>query len=261
MAQWPGHPAFMVGYATPGAATPVITSGAIDEIRPWASVSKVAVGLAAQHSFAAGAAAPTDPAGPEGATIAHLLAHASGLGFEAGDRTVPVGSRRVYSNSGYDLVGEALGGSDPSSWVNAAVLEPLGGTARMAGRIGAGVTGSVQDLALLASELLAPQRLTETGRNQMVQPFLPDLDGITPPFGRQTPNWWGLGPELKGLKRHWMGTWPPSSFGHFGQSGALLLCDPTTNLFVCATSTEPFGDWARVLWPEWIDQVRVMATS
>ena len=36
---------------------------------------------------------------------------------------------------------------------------------------------------------------------------------------------WGLGPEVRGDKQHWMGDWPPTSFGHFGQSGSLMLLE------------------------------------
>ena len=41
-----------------------------------------------------------------------------------------------------------------------------------------------------------------------------------------------------------MGDWPPASFGHFGQSGALLLVNADEAIGVVATSTEPFGPWA-----------------
>ena len=40
--------------------------------------------------------------GPRGATLANLLSHSSGLGLEEGDPVVPVATKRVYSNYGYD---------------------------------------------------------------------------------------------------------------------------------------------------------------
>jgi CubicO group peptidase (beta-lactamase class C family) len=129
------------------------------------------------------------------------------------------------------------------------------------GRICADVVGSTDDMVLLAKELLSPTLLSSATHRQMVTPYLPELAGITPPFGRQTPNWWGLGPELKGAKEHWMGHWPAESFGHFGRSGSMLLADPTTGLFIVATSTEEFGAWAVALWPTWVDDVRRVVLS
>ena len=256
VAGWPGSPAFVVGRATAHGYETLVSLGRIDHARPWASVSKLTVGIAAMRVVASGDAFLSDPAGPEGSTLAHLLSHASGLGFEEGDRVVPVGTRRVYSNAGIDCVGDALAPDDPRGWITETVLIPLGTDAVLADRISAGVVGTVHDMALLANELLVPTLLTPAQRDTMTTPFLPELDGITPPFGRQRPNWWGLGPELKGQKQHWMGNWPADSFGHFGQSGALLLCDPTTQLFVAATSTERFGPWAVELWPQWLDALR-----
>ena len=48
------------------------------------------------------------PAGPAGSTVRHLLAHASGLPFEGSQPIAPPGARRIYSNTGFDLMGEAL---------------------------------------------------------------------------------------------------------------------------------------------------------
>lgn len=260
-AGWPGRPSFIVARATPDSYEPLVTVGDLDEERPWASVSKLVAALAVVRTADEGGLSLETPAGPEGATIAHLLAHASGLGFEAEDRVVPVGTRRVYSNVGIDIAVGAVT-RDPELFLRERVLAPLGvrGTWRHP-RPSHALAGSVRELAALARELLVPTLLSADAHREMVHPFLPDLSGITPPFGRQTPNWWGLGPELKGTKEHWMGHWPAASFGHFGQSGALLLCDPTTNLFVVATSSQDFGAWAVALWPQWIDAVRAMVLA
>ena len=49
-----------------------------------------------------------DPAGPPGATIEHLLAHASGLAF--GERVVeaPAATKRIYSSAGFEVLAEAI---------------------------------------------------------------------------------------------------------------------------------------------------------
>ena len=261
-AEWPGRPAFMVAHVDGPVVTPLLSHGPCDDVREWASISKVAVGLGALRAVEAGLVSLDDPVGPAGATLAHCLSHASGLGYEAGDRVVPVGTRRVYSNIGIDTAGAYLAPTDPLSWLRDSVLRPLSlEHTDVVERVAAGVRGPASALIRLGAELLAPTLLTTRSRDRMVTPFLPDLDGITPPFGRQTPNYWGLGPELRGTKQHWMGNWPEASFGHFGRSGALLLCDPTTGLVVAATSTEPFGPWAVSLWPTWIDRVRNAALA
>jgi CubicO group peptidase (beta-lactamase class C family) len=260
VADWPGRPAFALARVTADEATIIASAGDLAAVRPWASVSKLALALAALRSVDRGDWSLDDPCGPPGATLAHLLSHASGLGFEIDDRVVPVGTRRVYSNTGMDLVAAAVSGGEPVSWLRGEVLKPLGLTVPVEDRVCAGVHGSVHDLLRLGRELLHPTLVSAPIAQAMTTPFLPALEGITPPFGRQTPNWWGLGPELKGEKQHWMGQWPAASFGHFGRSGALLLCDPTTNLVLAVTSSEPFGPWAVAAWPTWVTVVRGMAT-
>ena len=44
-----------------------------------------------------------EPAGPPGATLRHLLAHASGLPFDPGAPVTRPGVYRVYSNYGFDV--------------------------------------------------------------------------------------------------------------------------------------------------------------
>ena len=44
-----------------------------------------------------------EPAGPPGATLRHLLAHASGLPFEPGPPISQPGRRRIYSNYGFEV--------------------------------------------------------------------------------------------------------------------------------------------------------------
>ncbi len=261
-ASWPGSPAFVVAHVDGSQVTPLLTHGDLDAVRPWASVSKVAVGLGVMRAVEAGLVSLNDAVGPPGATLAHLLSHASGLGYEVSDRVVPVGTRRVYSNCGIDHAAAHVAEADPLEWLRDSVLRPLALPATdVEERVAAGVHGPTSALVRVGAELLSPTLMSLAARDTMITPFLPLLDGITPPFGRQTPNFWGLGPEIRGAKRHWMGDWPDASFGHFGRSGALLLCDPTTQVVVAATSTEPFGPWAVALWPTWINEIRNAALS
>ena len=111
----------------------------------------------------------------------------------------------------------------------------------------------------LAVAWLRPDGIARETRNRMITPYLADLNGVVPGFGRFTPCAWGLGPEIRGQKQHWMGDWPAQSFGHFGQSGALLLLNAQENIGLVATSTEPFGPWAVELWPQWTSAMRSLA--
>lgn len=262
-APWPGAPAYVVLRAREGVVERVVEVGDLDAPREWASVSKVAVALAVGVEVERGTCAYEDVTGPDGATLAHLLAHASGLGLEEGDRVQPVGARRVYSNAGVERAVAAVAGGAPASrWLAERALAPLAmaGTA-LVGRPAAGVVGPTRDLAALAAEWLAPTVLSVATRDRIVTPFLPSLAGVVPGFGRFDPCPWGLGPEVAGAKRHWMGEWPPESFGHFGQSGALLLANAAEGVAVVATSTVAFGPWAVELWPSWTSAMRRRALA
>jgi CubicO group peptidase (beta-lactamase class C family) len=238
-------------------------AGDLDERRAWASVSKLAVALAfgVEHDW--GLHDFTESVGPHGATIADLLSHSSGLGLEKDDPVSPIATRRVYSNYGVDLaVGAVVGERDAAPWLGQRVFTPLGLTsARLEDRPASGVVGSTRDLATLAVAWLRPDGVAIPTRERMIAPYRPELDGVVPGFGRFTPCPWGLGPELAGQKHHWMGDWPPESFGHFGQSGALVLLNARENLGVVATATQPFGPWAVDLWPRWTSAVRQRALS
>ena len=83
---------------------------------------------------------------------------------------------------------------------------------------------------LLAPTLVAPETLAEATSVQF-----PGLDGVLPGFGRQTPNDWGLGFELRDAKSpHWTGSLnSPATFGHFGSkpgSATFLWVDPERRL-------------------------------
>jgi CubicO group peptidase (beta-lactamase class C family) len=233
-------------------------AGDVTQVRPWASISKMAVALAFavevewdRHYF-------DEEFGPAGATLANLLSHTSGLGLEVGDRVVPRATQRVYSNAGFDhAVSVAVGERDPATWLEDRVFVALGLTsAQLQGRPCADVVGSTQDLATLAVAWLAPNLVGRATRDLMIQPYLADLSGIVPGFGRFSPCAWGLGPEVRGSKRHWMGDWPEASFGHFGQSGSLMLLNADEQIGLVATSSEPFGAWAHDLWPTWTSAMR-----
>lgn len=262
-ASWPGAPACVVLRLRNGRIERVEEAGDLEGPRPWASVSKMAVALAVGVEQDWGLHDYDEVVGPDGATLAHLLSHASGLGREEGDPTAPVGTRRIYSNAGVDrAVRAVVGDHSASAWLDDRVFTPLGmRDTRLVGRPAADVEGSTNDLARLAVAWLRPDAISRPTRDRIVRPYLASLAGVVPGFGRFDPCPWGLGPEIRGEKSHWMGDWPPTSFGHFGMSGALLLVNVDEGIAVAATSTEPFGAWAVALWPRWTSAVRARALA
>src|SRR5438874_9381455 len=70
---------------------------------PWASVTKVATAVAFLVAAEEGIVDLDEPAGPPGSTFRHLLAHASGLPFDPGAPIARPGTRRIYSNYGFEV--------------------------------------------------------------------------------------------------------------------------------------------------------------
>ncbi len=197
--------------------------------------------------------------GPDGSTVAHLLAHASGLGPEAKDPVTTPGTRRIYSNAGFELLGEALAqssGISAAQYLKEAVCEPLGMTATaLDGSPAYGAHSSVEDLVRFCQEWLSPTLLAPQTVLAARTPFLGDLDGVLPGFGRQEPNPWGLGFEIRGRKHpHWTGTSAnPATFGHFGAAGTFVWIDPNRERFAVALTDTAFGPWAAEVWPPFND--------
>ncbi|HEY5111410.1 MAG TPA: serine hydrolase [Acidimicrobiales bacterium] len=260
---WPGSPAYVVFRLNNGLVTRVVEYGNLDEVREWASVSKMAVAMAFGVESEWDLHEYSETVGPRGANIANLVSHSSGLGLEEGDPVVGVGTKRVYSNYGVDYaVHTIMEEGTPASWLDHRVFRGLGmTTTSLDGRPSSGVIGSTNDLVTLAEAWLRPDGISKTTRDRIIKPYMPALDGIVPGFGRFSPCPWGLGPEVRGEKEHWMGDWPPASFGHFGQSGALMLLNADEGIGVVATSSEPFGPWAVRLWPGWTSAMRALALA
>lgn len=237
--------------------------GPADHLFPLASVTKPLVALAILIAVEEGSLTFDQPAGPPGSTVAHLLSHSSGLAPEdVPNATLSrLGTRRIYSNHGYEELGRALAAAteiDLATYLSEAILEPLGMTSTsLIGSPGHGATSTVNDLLRLGVELLNPTLLSQDTLSRAVTPFLPDLTGVLPGFGRQSPNTWGLGFEIKGTKKpHWMGTQnSPATFGHFGRSGTFIWLDPEVDVFCVALTDRTFGPWASEAWPPFSDLV------
>ena len=143
-----------------------------------------------------------DPAGPPGSTVRHLLAHASGLPFEGDLPIAGPGERRIYSNAGFDLLGELLAARAEmpfAAYVQEAVLDPLGlGGTELKARPSEGLHGPLADLAAFGRELLAPTLVApETLAEATEVAFLASW-ACCPAWGGRTPNDWGAGIRAQG---------------------------------------------------------------
>jgi CubicO group peptidase (beta-lactamase class C family) len=226
----------------------------------WASVTKPAVALATLVAAEEGVVDLDEPAGPPGATVRHLLAHASGLPFEGDQPIAEPGKRRIYSNTGFERLAahvEAAAEMPFAVYLNAAVFEPLGMHAELRGSAGAGLQGTLDDALGLARELLRPTLVAPETLAEAATVQFPGLSGVIPGIGRFEPNDWGLGLELRDRKRpHWTGTRNSErTFGHFGGSGTFLWVDPEAGLALVALTDREFGDWALDAWPRLSDAV------
>jgi CubicO group peptidase (beta-lactamase class C family) len=227
-----------------------------------ASVTKLMTALAALVAAEEGVVDLDEPAGPPGSTIRHLLAHASGLPFEgAGPPLARPGTRRIYSNVGFEVLANAVAGHAEmpfDQYLHAAVFEPLRMTrCELLGSPAADVHASLDDLVRFARELQAPTLVAVETLAEATTVQFPGLAGILPGIGRYDPLDWGLGFELKDAKKgHWSGSrTSPQAFGHFGGSGTFLWVDPEPGIAcVCVTDRE-FDRWALEAWPRLSDAV------
>ena len=208
-----------------------------------------------------------EAAGPPGATIRHLLAHASGLPFEGGAILAQPGRRRIYSNPAFDVLGAQVAerAGRPFDAVLADwVLAPLGmdGTA-LVERPSQGLHGPLTDLAAFAREMLRPTLVDSATLAAATTVAFPGLPGVVPGVGRFDPCDWGLGFELHdGKTPHWMGERnSPSTFGHFGGSGTFLWIDADAQLGLAVLTDRAFGPWALDAWPRFSDEVLSAAGS
>jgi CubicO group peptidase (beta-lactamase class C family) len=125
------------------------------------------------------------------------------------------------------------------------------------GSAGAGVTGTLGDLVTLAHELQRPERIAQETLDEARLVQFPGLTGVLPGFGRQEPNDWGIGLELRDAKSpHWTGAQnSPRTYGHFGRSGTFLWVDPDAGIALACLTDLAFGDWAADAWPRLSDAV------
>ena len=273
-----------------GGVRTLVEAGQVDEVFPFASVTKpivawsalVAVerglldldapaGAGTAHSAAgagtahnavgAGTASGSTRAMLPGATVRHLLAHASGIAFDSDAVLAAPGTRRIYSNRGIEILGERLQEATATPlerWVETTVLEPLGmSSVLVPGSPAHSGEGTARDLAVFAGELAAPRLISASLAAEATSVVFPGLDGVLPGYGRQAPNDFGLGVEVRGHKHpHWTGrAGSPTTFGHFGQSGSFIWVDPEARRQAVFLGERRFAAVHKDIWPDLCDQI------
>ncbi|WP_301128315.1 serine hydrolase domain-containing protein [Streptomyces cacaoi] len=235
--------------------------GPTDREFELASVTKLLSAYAVLVALEEGAVELDEPAGPEGATVRHLLAHTSGLAFDEQRIQAAPGARRIYSNTGFETLAGHLAevtGIPFPAYLQEAVLDPLGMSAtRLPGSAAKDACSTVDDLVRFAAELQAPTLVDRTTLDAATSVVFPGLSGVLPGYGNQKPNDWGLGFEIRdGKSPHWTGAQSsPRTFGHFGQSGTFLWVDPEAGAACAALTDRAFGPWAVEVWPGFTDAV------
>ncbi|MGQ0837037.1 serine hydrolase domain-containing protein [Actinokineospora sp.] len=257
VAQWPVDNVAVAVVAADGS----LLGSHGDQDRPFrlASVTKLLSAYAVLVAVEEGAVEWDQPAGPPGSTVRHLAAHTSGLAFDSPAVQAAPGSRRIYSNAGFDALAAAVyaaSGIPFADYLRAAVFEPLGMTASvLTGSAGAGAVSTCADLVRFAAELQAPSLVSTLAAATGVA--FPGVNGVLPGYGMQKPNDWGLGFEIRSAKSpHWTGESSSGrTFGHFGQSGTFLWVDPDAGVACVALADRDFGEWAVRAWPPFTDAV------
>ena len=222
-----------------------------------ASISKMMTSWAVLVAVEEGVTSLDEAAGP--ATVRHLLAHASGFGFDGDKPLMAPGRRRIYSNTGIETVARHVAdraGMPFDEYLREAVFAPLGmSSSELRGSPAFNVFSTLDDTNRFVAELMRPTLITVHTANEATTVQFPELGGVIPGLGSFAPNPWGLGIEIRGDKSpHWTGTTnSPRTFGHFGGSGTMTWVDPAVDIALVALTDRAFDEWsadALHLWPE-----------
>ena len=210
--KWP------VGVAAVAAVGPngvLAATGPVNRQFPLASVTKPLAVLSALVAVEEGALELTDTANEDlvpGATVRHLMSHASGLAPDELRRMFPLATRRVYSHVGIELLADLVARAVDmpfGSYFHESLVRPLGlRDTHLEGSPARDGVASVEDLAQVVAELLEPSGwLHSATLSEAASVQYPGIRGVLPGYGSQNPNDWGLGFEIRsGKQPHWTGT-------------------------------------------------------
>ncbi|AOZ73138.1 hypothetical protein BK816_07410 [Boudabousia tangfeifanii] len=255
---------FPYAVAVTDAEKTLALSGEVDTPFPLASVTKPIAAWAVLTQVSAGKVeldecVPTDSEYPT--TLRQLLAHASGIDFESRLFVSPPETRRIYSNCGIEIAADFVAervGTTAGELLRAEVVRPLGlDTWQFFESVAHGGVLSARDLIKFVREVMSPTLLPTELAKQALTVQYPELAGILPGFGKQDPNTWGLGFEIRDQKEpHWSSPEnSPKMAGHFGQSGSFIWIEPERGLGAAFVGAKPFSQEHKAIWPELNTQI------
>lgn len=164
--------------------------GDLDKVYALASVTKLLSSYAFLIALEEGAINLEDPAGPEGSTVHHLLAHTAGYDFDSDVVRFAVGAKRGYSNYGFEKLAEHLWQETEinfADYAREAVFAPLGmNSTKIAGSCAKDGRSRAADLAKFAAELLNPTLVTPETLSDATRVHFDGLAGILPGMDGRT---------------------------------------------------------------------------
>ena len=173
------------------------------------------------------------------------------------------GTRRIYSNAGFDVLGDhlaAVTGIACADYLRQALCEPLGPGRDRAGRPAAPGRRvqrrrprAGRGRAAAPRPAAAPEHRGRAGHRAVPRA----VRGACPGSAGRPHNDWGLGFEIRDSKSpHWTGSGnAPTTYGHFGRSGTFLWVDPVARLGLVVLTDTEFEQWAKDAWPPLADAV------
>lgn len=237
------------------------THGDTSRVQRIASVSKPLSAWAVLIAIEEGSITFEDAVGQDGCTVRHLLAHAGGYGFDGAQPLTRPETKRIYSNTGYELLAQHVEQSTGIAFVeylDDAVFAPLGmHHSSLQGSCAKDIHSSVDDLMLFVDELRRPTLIAQETWLDAVTPVYPALAGVVPSVGSFDPCPWGLGVEIRGHKSpHWTASrHSAATFGHFGGIGTFLWVDPVADAACVMLADREFTEWGMEYWPVFNDAV------
>ena len=147
-----------------------------------ASISKPITAWATLVAVEEGIISLDDPLGQPGCTVRHLLAHAGGYAFDGTEPISRPGTRRSYSNTGIEMVADAVAsasGMPFADYLGDAVLRPLGMSAtELRGSPAHGIWSTLDDVVAFAQDVMASRLLSPATVATATAPVFPALAGV-----------------------------------------------------------------------------------
>ena len=239
----------------------VDTHGDQDFRQRIASLSKPLSAWATLVAVEEGSVSLDDPVGQPGCTLRHLLSHTGGYPFFGDEPVGKPGAKRIYSNTGYDMVAAHVAdatGMEFGEYVRQAVFEPLGmASTALQGSCAKDVFSTARDMTAFLREIRRPRLLARDTYVEAVTTVFPGTSGVLPGIGSFDDCAFGLGVEIRAHKSpHWTAPGNSSAtFGHFGGIGTFIWYDPVADAGCVMLAEREFDEWGMESWPVFNDAV------